>query len=234
MCGRFANDLPPGELARLFGTLNALPNVAPSWNVAPTQSAVVVRRNPESAERSLDPLTWGLQPSWAKEGSKTPKPTNARAETVTTSGMFKTAFAKRRCLVPAVAWYEWLATPAGKMPYAFARQDGMPLALAGLWEGRRGADGEVTRSFAIITTEANAVARQVHPRMPVVLEVASWPLWLGEAEGDAAALMRPAADDVVRSWRVGTRVNSVRNNAADLLVPQAEPEVADNGGPNPA
>lgn len=234
MCGRFASDLPPELIARIFGALNALPNIGPSWNVAPSQGAMVVRRNPETAERSLDVLTWGLLPSWAKEGARMPRPINARAETVGSSGMFKGAFAKRRCLVPAAAWYEWRATAAGKVPSAFARQDGQALALAGLWEGHRGPSGEVTRTFAIITTDANAVARQVHPRMPVVLEQSDWASWLGDTEADPAALLRPAGDGVIRTWRVSTRVNSPRNNSADLLAPEPEPEAAESGGPNPA
>ena len=234
MCGCFANDLSPDQIARLFGALKALPNIGPSWNMAPSQGALVVRRNPETAERSLDVLTWGLQPSWAKEGARMPRPINARAETVATSGMFKGAFARRRCLVPAVAWYEWRATEAGKIPSAFARRDGQPLALAGIWEGHRGPSGEVTRTFAIITTEANAVARQVHPRMPVVLEPGDWASWLGETDADPAALLRPAGEDVIRTWRVGTRVNSPRHDSADLLAPEPVPEVAEGGGPNPA
>jgi putative SOS response-associated peptidase YedK len=109
--------------------------------------------------------------------------------------------------------------PAGKQPYAIARQDGAPLAFAGLWEGWRGPGGAVLRTFAIITTPANAIMAALHDRMPAILELADWPAWLGEAEGDPAALLRPAAEDVLRLWPVGRAVNNVRNNGANLLDP---------------
>jgi putative SOS response-associated peptidase YedK len=219
MCGRYASFLPAEVLARLFGARNPLPNVAPSWNVAPTQNAMVVRRHPESGERHLDLLTWGLIPHWTKDLEAARKPINARAETVATSAMFRAALAARRCLVPADAFYEWKATAAGKQPYAIARQDSAPLAFAGLWEGWRWPDGDVSRTFAIITTQANATMARVHDRMPAILEPADWPVWLGEAEADPVALLRPAAEDVLRVWPISRAVNNVRNNGAEMLAP---------------
>ena len=218
MCGRFASTLPPEALARIFGTTNPAPNAAPSWNLAPTQDALVVRRHPEGA-RHLDVLAWGLLPHWTKDPAKARRPINARAETVASSGMFRGAFAARRCIVPATAFYEWRKAGGPKQPFAFARRDGEPIAFAGLWESFRWPSGEVTRSFAIITTAANALARPVHDRMPVVLEQADWPVWLGEREGDPAALLRPAGEAVLRLWPVSPRVNAPRNNTADLLDP---------------
>ena len=141
MCGRYASFLPAEAIARLFHTVNPTPNVAPSWNVAPTQSAIVVRRHPETGERHLDLLQWGLLPSWTKEPAKAQRPINARAETVATSRLFKGAFKARRCIVPADAFYEWKAVEGGKQPFAIARQDGQPMAFAGLWEGCRWQDG---------------------------------------------------------------------------------------------
>jgi putative SOS response-associated peptidase YedK len=107
MCGRFASTLPLEQIARMFGIRGALPNLAPNWNVAPTQRAAVVRRHPETGERSLDLLTWGLVPHFTKDLKACKRPINARAETVATSGMFRGALASRRCLVPADAFYEW-------------------------------------------------------------------------------------------------------------------------------
>jgi putative SOS response-associated peptidase YedK len=199
--------------------VNPLPNVAPSWNVAPTQGALVVRRHPETGERRLDLLTWGLVPHWTKDLEAARKPINARAETVATSDMFRAALAERRCLVPAGAFYEWKAMPGGKQPYAIARQDGAPLAFAGLWDGWRGLDGTVLRTFAIITTPANAIMATLHDRMPAILEPEDWPAWLGEVEGDPVALLRPAADTVLRLWPISRAVNNVRNNGASLLDP---------------
>ena len=137
--------------------------------------------------------------------------------------MFRGALASRRCLVAADAFYEWKAMTDGKQPYAIARTDGTPLAFAGLWEGWRSPDGETVRTFAIITTSANADMAMLHDRMPVVLEASDWPAWLGEAGGAPADLLRPAAPGVVRLWPVSRAVNSVRNNGAELLDRTSDP-----------
>jgi putative SOS response-associated peptidase YedK len=166
---------------------------------------------------------WRLMPHFTKDLKKCTPPINARAETVATSGMFRGALAARRCLVPADAFYEWKAMPDGKQPYAIARTDGAPLALAGLWEGWRGPDGETLRTFTIITTEANPDMARLHNRMPVILEATDWPAWLGEAVGVPGDLFRPAAEGVVRLWPVSRAANSVRNNGAGLLDSLGDP-----------
>jgi putative SOS response-associated peptidase YedK len=223
MCGRFVSRLPPEEIARLFRTAGPVPNIAPNWNLAPTQDAMVVRHHPATGERRLDVLRWGLVPHFTKDLKAARKPINVRAETAAASGMFRGALEARRCIVPADAFYEWRTMPDGKQPYAVARLDGAPLALAGLWEGWRSGEGEILRTFAIVTTDANATMATIHPRMPVVLEPADWPIWLGEEAGDAATLMRPAADDVLRVWPVSRAVNSFKNNQPELLDPVDDP-----------
>lgn len=217
MCGRFTSYLPPDAIRALFRSVGPVPNLAPSWNVAPTQGAMVVRRQPETGERRLDQLQWGLVPHLAKDLKTVRKPINARSETAASSGMFRGALAARRAIVPCSAFYEWRAMPDGKQPYAIARRDGAPLAFAGLWEGWRSPDGETLRTFTIMTTAANGLMSTLHGRMPVVLEEADWSLWLGEIEGDHTALLRPSADDVLTLWPVSRAVNSVRNNGAELL-----------------
>jgi putative SOS response-associated peptidase YedK len=219
MCGRFANSLSRARLTRLFGVAPPEGGDAPHWNIAPGMDALVLRRHPETGERHLDPLRWGLLPHFIADPARARRPINARAETVATAPLFRDAFARRRCLVPAEAFYEWRRGPAGKIPYAAARADGEPLALAGVWEGWRGADGAVERSFAILTTEANAVMAPIHDRMPVIVEEADWPVWLGEAPGDVAALLRPAAENVLRVWPVSRAVNNPRHEGAALLEP---------------
>jgi putative SOS response-associated peptidase YedK len=139
MCGRFASQIPPDAMRAIFQTLNAVPNIAPTWNLAPTQPAMVVRRHPETSDRHLDLLRWGVIPHFTKDLKAARKPINARSETAAASGMFRGALAQRRCLVPASAFYEWKAMPDGKQPYAIARTDGEPLVFAGLWEGLAGA-----------------------------------------------------------------------------------------------
>lgn len=192
MCGRYASFLPAEALRALFHTVNPTPNWEPTWNMAPTRNAPVVRLHPETRARHLDLLRWGLVPHWAKDAKSVRQPINARAETVATAPMFRDALGRRRCLVPADVFYEWQATEHGKQPVAVAREDGQPMVFAGLWEGWRGPDGTVLRSFTIVTTNANTTLRPIHERMPVILEPADWPAWLGEVAADPAVLLRPS------------------------------------------
>ena len=218
MCGRYASFLPAEALRALFHTVNATPNWEPTWNMAPTRNAPVVRLHPETRARHLDLLRWGLVPHWAKDLKSVRQPINARAETLATAPMFRDALARRRCLVPADVFYEWQVTDHGKQPVAVAREDGQPMVFAGLWEGWRGADGTVLRSFTIVTTNANTTLQPFHERMPVILESADWPAWLGEVEDDPGGLLRPS-EAALRVWRIGTAVNNVRNDSAALLAP---------------
>lgn len=221
MCGRFATFTPVEAIRRQFRVTAPLPEgeVAQlSWNIAPTQRAWVVRTNRETGDRHLDPLSWGLVPHWTKDLKRARRPVNARAETIRSSPMFRSAFARRRCLVPADAWYEWRKTTDGKAPYAFARVDRMTMALAGVWESWTAVGtGKVLRSFAIITTSANAIAAPVHDRMPVVVSEEDWSIWLGEEDGDPSSVLRPAPDDILDTWPVSRAVSSPWNNGPDLL-----------------
>jgi putative SOS response-associated peptidase YedK len=221
MCGRYASFLPAEALARIFGTVNPLPNFERTWNMAPTRDAPVVRLSREG-ERHLDALKWGLVPNFTKDLKQARKPINARSETIAKSGMFKEAFARRRCLVPAPVYYEWRDDPDGKTPFAVARVDGDPVAFGGIWEDWRSPEGERLQTFATITTDANDLLAPIQDRMPVIIEQADWPVWLGEAEGDPAALLRPAPNDVLRVWQVDRKVGNVRNDGPDLIKPIAE------------
>lgn len=218
MCGRYAVFLPPEAIAALFRTGGPVPNWAPTWNMAPTRDAPVVRLHPGTRERRIDLLRWGLLPHWSKVAKFGRQPVNARAESVATTQMFRESYHHRRCLVPADVFYEWQAVGRGKHPWAIARADGQTMAFAGLWEGWRAPDGVVVRTFAIITTEANDTMRPLHARMPAILEPEDWPLWLGEVEGDPATLLHPATA-ALRCWRISSSVNHVRNDGPALLDP---------------
>ena len=226
MCGRFVSQLPPELMRRVFAVMGDIPDTPPSWNVAPTQAALVVRRHPATGERRLDALRWGLVPHVTKDLSSCKRPINARAETMASAGMFRSALRARRCLVPADAFYEWQSAPDGRRPFAVARADGAPLAFAGLWESWRDAAGDVLRTFTIATTAAGPDVAQLHDRMPIILEPADWPVWLGEQAGDYVALLRPAPPGTLRWWPVNRAVNSVRDNGADLLARAGDPHAA--------
>ena len=216
MCGRYASFLPAEAMRRTFRTVNPLPNLEPSWNVAPRQLAPVVRRHPETGERHLDLLQWGLLRWWQKDLSAK-RTINARAETVAKATASRGAFLKRRAIVPADAFYEWTLGANGEQPYGIVRRDGQPMAFAGLWERAQRSDGTALRTFAIITTAANAEIAKLHDRMPVILEPADWPVWLGEIEGDPESLLHPPPAGTLDVWPVGWRVNSPRNNGPELL-----------------
>jgi putative SOS response-associated peptidase YedK len=233
VCGRYVSALPPAELARIFGAIGALPNVEPSWNVAPTSRRPVIRRHPETGERRLDLLSWGLVPHFIKDLKAARKPINARAETIAGSGMFRGALARRRCIVPADLFYEWRAEKDGKQPFAIGRRDGQVLAFGGLWESWTSPDSTVLRSYAIITTAANDDMAVLHDRMPLVLEERHWENWLGEDAGDAAGLMCPAPAGTLRMWPVARAVNSVRHDGPELVAPIPDGAgVTPEGGPN--
>jgi putative SOS response-associated peptidase YedK len=218
MCGRYASFLPAEFIAQLFATVNPLPNLGPTWNMAPTMDAPVIWRH-SRGERHLDVLKWGLVPYFTKDPKKARKPINARSETISKSGMFREAFVKRRCLVPAPVYYEWRDDPDGKTPFAVARVDGDPVAFGGIWEKWRSPEGERLHTFATITTDANNLLAAIQDRMPVIIERDDWPLWLGETEGDVRALLRPAAEDTLRFWPIGKAVGRVKNDGPELLEP---------------
>ena len=223
MCGRAFQSSAPERIREHFGTGGALLNQPARYNIAPTQSVPVVRFNPKTRERALDLLRWGLVPFWAKDLAIGTKAINARSEDIAAKPMFREAYAQRRCIVPVDGFYEWQRTGEGKsatkQPYAIALADGGLMALAGLWERWKAPDGEIVRSFTIVTTRANDKLQPLHDRMPVILDAAAYATWLGEQAGDPAPLMRPCPSDRLRLWPVSDAVNNVRNDDPSLLEP---------------
>lgn len=227
MCGRVKMEGDFSELKTVFGIPDDYPaiNYAPSWNVAPTDSLPIVRYNAKQGHRALDLMRWGLVPYWAKDIKVGFANINAMAETVDTKPAYRDAFARRRCLAPIEAFYEWKKLgPKEKQPYAVALAGGGFMALAGLWENWRSPGGEWVRSFTIVTCPPNSLCGQIHNRMPVILPPATWPLWLGE---DAAkpeqlkAALRPYPADDMTMWPVSARVGNVKNNDPSLIEPVA-------------
>jgi len=133
--------------------------------MAPTMDAPIVRLA-RGGQRYLDVLKWGLVPYFTKDLKKARRPINARSENVAKSGMFKDAFARRRCLVLAPVYYEWRDDPDGKTPFAVARIDGDPVAFGGIWERWKPPEGEEVQTFATITTDANQQLAGIQDRMP--------------------------------------------------------------------
>jgi len=223
MCGRYVASTPPDQLAELFGVTDVQAgDLGPRWNVAPTMGVYAVAEGADG-ERRLGALRWGLVPWFATDPGGGAKMINARAETVAEKPAFRRALERRRCLLPADGFYEWLRTGKERLPHLFAAADGSVLAFAGLWEAWRpkdDPDAAPLRTCTIITTKANATMRPIHDRMPVVLAPEAWTRWLNRAPAraaDLADLLGPPADDLLVSRAVSTRVNNVKNEGADLL-----------------
>jgi putative SOS response-associated peptidase YedK len=227
MCGRFVQKTPLGEIRVLFGAENPVPNAPPRYNAAPTDTLAVVRYNPKTRQRSLDLLRWGLVPLWAKDISFGVRCINARSETLVETAAFRDAFERRRCLVPADAFYEWQKAGKKTVPYAIVPADGGLFAFAGLWERwKNPADGSILRSFTIVTGAPNELCKPIHDRMPLILPPAAWPVWLGEVEAspeELLALLRAYPAALMRAYRIGPEVGSVKNDHPGLLDPVSEP-----------
>jgi putative SOS response-associated peptidase YedK len=196
------------------------------FNAAPTQLLPIVRQDLEGGLELL-PMRWGLIPSWAKDWSIGTKMINARSETVAEKPAFRAAFKRRRCLVPMLGFYEWKKVPAGKVPHFIHLRNGDLMAAAGLYEFWPGKDGvEPIESYTIITTAANEFMAKLHDRMPVFLAEKDRAAWLDpkneKAEG-LQDLLKPYPTEGMDAYPVSTRVNSPKNDDADLLVPAGPP-----------
>lgn len=207
MCGRFVQRYGWHEVQELYELPEGPPrNLQAHYNIAPTDPVGVVRLDSHNATELVF-MRWGLIPWWWEKPLKQlPAGFNARAETVSSKPMFRDAFARHRCIIPASGYYEWLKRPDGRQPYLIGAAEGGVLSFAGLWDRWKNPEtGERIISCAIIVTEANALTRRIHDRMPVVLDRANIRPWLAGEVG--TEVLRPAAEDRLRLWPVSRRVN---------------------------
>jgi putative SOS response-associated peptidase YedK len=212
MCGRFTQYYTWPEVHKAMDLIPTMRNLRPRYNIAPTTSVDVVR--PTEQGREIVPMRWGLAPFfWKKPLRELPATFNARAETVAEKPMFRDAFRRRRCIVPASGFYEWTGDKKDRQPYYFTAADGAPvLALAGLWD--RCIDVETqepVRSCTFIVTEPSEWMSAYHDRMPVILEAAQIQPWLDGALGPEA--LKPPAQEALCCWPVSKRMN--RTGAGD-------------------
>jgi putative SOS response-associated peptidase YedK len=221
MCGRFARKSTQEVLADWFGLeLEEMPWFAPSYNAAPQSIQPAVRLNRDSGRREVVLLRWGLVPCWAKDAKIAYNTINARAEDVALKPTFREALKKRRCLVPADAFYEWQRLDLKtRRPFAFALASGEPYAFAGLWESWRPKDGAPLETFTILTTDPNQLMEPIHNRMPVILEPKGYDRWLdpGDPARPSVDLLCSYAAERMKAWPVSDRVGNVRNNGPELL-----------------
>ncbi len=235
MCGRYVRK---GDKQKISEAFRAEPNPAElpmpgaDYNIAPTTYQPIIRESRESGEREMVLARWGLVPFFTKELSdiKGLSTINARAETIMKAPTWREPFKKRRCLIPASAFYEWPKEgKAPKQPYIFELSRGNPMAFAGVWDAWKDKDGHWLQSFAIVTTEANELLAWMHPRMPVILQARDYDRWLdrGETERLPLDLLRPFDADAMEMHPANPKVGNVRNNGEELM--RVAVEAAEDG-----
>ena len=225
MCGRYRRTSSEEELCRLYNIpIPPQLDLPVSYNIAPSQKVLAIRFNLKTNQRSLDALQWGLVPHWAKDPKIGYKTVNARVETIDTAPSYRQAFEKRRCLIPADGFYEWRTIGGIKVPFAIAMKDDRPFVFAGLWEGWKDpCTDEWLRTCTIVTGDPNDLVAQIHTRMPVILPEECHAKWLGEfKDGDLKELLKPYPADRMKMWPIGPRVNSPKNDDAELIKPISE------------
>jgi putative SOS response-associated peptidase YedK len=216
MCGRYTMFTEAEALEERFHAQLAPEVAGPTYNAAPSQAQLaILNDHPQSIVRAA----WGFVPGWA-DGRRDVKPLiNARAETAATKPFFRTAFKSHRCLVLADGFYEWRRVKGGKVPYRIALKTEEPFAFAGIWSTIHDANGQAHPTFAILTTDANALVAQIHTRMPVILRPEDEERWLGKEVSVEAALelLRPFPADLMTAYEVSAKVNSPAYNTPEAI-----------------
>lgn len=223
MCGRFTLTADPNDLREAFPWLNIPEAPAPRYNVAPSQPVAVI---PNDGKNQMDYFVWGLIPPWAKDPSIGNRMINARAETLTEKPSFRTAFRRRRCLIPADGFFEWKqdAGSKSKTPMYIQLKSGKPFALAGLWERWDSKDGSTIFSCTIITTQPNELMQSIHNRMPVILPSNTYTQWLDPGEPNLSflsGLLQPYPAEELIAYPVSRLVNSPANDLPACIEPAA-------------
>jgi len=235
MCGRYNVLTSAQGFVDLLDLLVEVGNVAhggPRYNAAPTQLLPVARRARNDSGARIDDLKWGLVPSWAKDPAIGNRMINARVETAAEKPAYRVPFRRRRCLVAADGWYEWMKSSGGKQPWLIRRRDGDPFFIAGLWDAWYGKDREADVStletFTVLTADAPDRLSPIHARMPVVLDRGLYERWLDPGVSDPLALHEVLGErplDVFEAWRVSSYVNSPANDSGRCIerVPDSDP-----------
>lgn len=224
MCGRFALTVDPANLQDAFPEFTFPGQLAPRFNIAPTQPVLVI---PNDGTGRADFFVWGLIPSWAKDPSIGARMINARAETLAEKPSFRSAYRYRRCLILADGLFEWQAQVGSKakVPHYIRLKSGRPFAFAGLWEDWHAPDGSQVKSATIITTQPNELIARLHNRMPVILPPDTYARWLEPAPrqpADLQGLLAPYPAEAMSAYPVSTLVNSPANDRPECIAPAGQ------------
>ncbi|MDR3603266.1 MAG: SOS response-associated peptidase [Syntrophaceae bacterium] len=217
MCGRFILTSGGKELAEHF-VLTTEPEVTPRYNIAPTQEVATIRLDSDGKGKRLAYLKWGLVPFWAKAPPIGSSLINARCETVSQKPAFRAVFKRRRLLIPANGFYEWMKKEDTKQPYLIQLADRSPFAFAGLWDHWEGQENVVLESCTIITTETNDLLRPIHDRMSVIISRNDYDSWLNLKVSDQE-LWHPYPSDEMICFPVNPKVNRSSHEKPDCIEP---------------
>lgn len=223
MCGRLVIDLSPEMITEIYGIIRKIEReLNPRYNVTPSQTIPIVREDAEG-NRELVFVRWGLIPFWAKDVAIGNSLINARSETAAEKPSFRSAFKRRRCIIPTGGFYEWQRQDGKrKQPWYFRMADGSPVSIAGLWEHWKGSDGQIIESCSILTTSANELMAPIHERMPVILNHGDNETWLNPKLTDVAVLQgfcRPCSSEILSAYPVSPMVNSPKIDSAECIAP---------------
>ncbi len=240
MCGRYWLVTPADVLASRFHVRGERRPLLPRWNAAPGQDLPVVRADPRvKGARVLEPMRWGLVPSWAGAPEDAGRPINARAETAADKPTFKEPLRRSRALVPADGFFEWKKGERGREPFAVRLKSRRPFAFAGIFDTWTPRSGPPLRTFAILTTRPNELVGKLHDRMPVILSPEGEDLWLDPDVRDPARLaplFEPLEEAAMEVFAVSSRVNAPANDDPSVLEPPgpepARPPKARAAGPS--
>ncbi len=221
MCGRFTLAIDFSTIIDRFeieaGIAEELYN--PSFNIAPSQSILSVIN--DGSKNRLGYLRWGLVPPWAENEKIGYKMINARAETLAQKPSFRDAFKKRRCLILADSFYEWKRhEDHSKTPMRIKLIDNKLFAMAGIWERWKSPKGNTLFTCTIITTSPNELMKDIHDRMPVILQQEDEKTWLDPSIQDPNQLnklLKPFQENLLEAYEVSSLVNSPKNNAPSLI-----------------
>lgn len=221
MCGRFTLTASLDDLQAAFPGFEWPPVHAPRFNIAPSQPVLAI---PNDGSRRAGFFVWGLVPAWARDPAIGSRLINARAETLAEKPAFRGSYRHHRCLILADGFYEWKREPGGrvKTPYFIRLKGGRPFAFAGLWDRWQAPDGGELLSCAIVTTQANALMRPIHERMPVLLTGAACDRWLDPAPrrpDELRDLLTPFPAGEMEAYAVSTLVNSPANDRPECIRP---------------
>jgi putative SOS response-associated peptidase YedK len=224
MCGRFTRHQPPEKIIKRFNVQLIKEAKIPRYNIAPSQVVPVIR---QVDEREMIACKWGLVPFWAKDPSIGNKMINAKAETLAEKPSFKQALIKRRCLIPADGFYEWQKKGKGaSQPFYITLRNGDLFAFAGLWEEWKSPDGNLLKTFTVITVEPNELVSTIHNRMPAILKPQDEADWLNlkNRPADIVHILQPYPAEEMQAVPVSRMVNSPSYDDASCMTPIESPE----------